>query len=137
MHIYIAIKYHADNANRPKIEQISRLIEKVGGSTICIARDVELWGQQHFAPDELMRRSFDAIEACDLILIDLTEKGVGIGIEAGFAYAKGIPIVTIAEQGADISTTLQGVSQTCFWYENDEALATFVAQELTGFPEIM
>jgi nucleoside 2-deoxyribosyltransferase len=131
MRVYIAIKYHADNANRPKIESISNIIGQIGSETIVIARDLEQWGAVHVTPNVLMQKSFEAIEACDLVLIDLTEKGVGIGIEAGYAYAKSIPIVTIAEQGADISTTLQGISRTCFWYENDEALTTFLAQELT------
>jgi len=30
------------------------------------------------------------------MVVDLTEKGVGVGIEAGYARARGIPIVTIA-----------------------------------------
>ncbi len=52
----------------------------------------------------------------------MTEKGVGLGIEAGYAYAKGIPIITIAERGSDISETLKGISKEIFFYDNIEDL---------------
>lgn len=57
-----------------------------------------------------MQRSFAAIERCDFVVVDLSEKGVGLGIEAGYAYAKGKPIATLAQEGCDISTTLSGIS---------------------------
>jgi nucleoside 2-deoxyribosyltransferase len=55
----------------------------------------------------------------------LTEKGVGLGIEAGYAYAKGIPIITIVKSGSDISETLVGISKKIFLYNNIEDLAIF------------
>ena len=59
------------------------------------------------------------------MVVDLTEKGVGLGIEAGYAYAKKTPIVVIAKRGSDISTTLQGISQKQFLYEKFEDLVHF------------
>jgi len=58
-----------------------------------------------------------------VVLVDLTEKGVGLGIEAGYAYANGIPIVTIAQTGADISETLRGIASTVFFYTDYTDLA--------------
>ena len=55
--------------------------------------------------------------------VDLTEKGVGLGIEAGYACAKGIPIVIVAQQGSDISATLQGISQQVIFYQQFNELA--------------
>ena len=130
MKAYIAIKYHADNQNRPVIEQISSALEQSGFETICITRNLENWGQTHFAPKELMQKSFDAIDASDLVVVDLTEKGVGLGIEAGYAWAKQIPVITIARKGADISETLQGVSRKIFWYDDLDDLPQFFAQIL-------
>ena len=130
MKVYIAIKYHPNNQNRPVIEQISTTLEQNGFDTVCVTRDLENWGQIHFAPETLMQRSFQEIDASDLIVIELTEKGVGLGIEAGYAWAKQIPIVTIAKKGADISTTLQGISQRIFWYNEFDDLTGFFAQEV-------
>ena len=121
----IAIKYHPDNSNRPRIELISNALARSGIESFCVVRDLEHWGEVHFPPDELMRRAFAAIDACDLLVVDLSEKGVGVGIEAGYARARGIPIITIAQAGADISDTLRGVSQAVFWYESGDELAAF------------
>lgn len=73
-----------------------------------------------------MRRTFAEIDASDLVVVDLTEKGVGVGIEAGYARAKQIPIVVIAQRGADLSTTLRGVVRAVIVYDDlrqlDDAL---------------
>jgi len=65
-----------------------------------------------------MKATFDEIDSCDIAIIDLSEKGVGLGIEAGYAFAKGIPIITIAEEGSYISTTMQGISRQVFTYRD-------------------
>ncbi len=122
MNIYLAIKYHADNANRPLIEAISDLLAAQGHTTRCIARDVEQWGALQLAPAALMHRSFQAIEWSDLMLVELSEKGVGVGIEAGYAHALAKPIIVIAPPAADLSTTLQGIAATLFRYTNIDDL---------------
>jgi nucleoside 2-deoxyribosyltransferase len=69
-----------------------------------------------------MKISFDEIDICDLIIVELSEKGVGVGIEAGYAYARQIPIITLARQGSDISATLHGISSTIYAYPSYDAL---------------
>ena len=123
MRAYLSIKFHADGRNRTTIERISALLEEQGLDTICITRDLEEWGQVSFAPRELMRQTFEAIEASDVVVIELTEKGVGVGIEAGYAAAMSIPVVTIARAGADVSETLRGISQNVVLYEEYDELA--------------
>lgn len=116
MQLYLAIKYHADQHNRDAIEAITAVLAAQGHTVFCVARDLEQWGRVSFAPDVLMRHSLAAIDAADLVLVELTEKGVGVGIEAGYAHANGIPVVTIAPMGADISETLRGIAATVFFY---------------------
>ncbi|MEZ4733687.1 MAG: DinB family protein [Caldilineaceae bacterium] len=116
MNIYLAIKYHADQHNRAAIDAITAVLAAQGHTVFCVARDLEQWGAVTFAPDVLMRHSFAAIDAADLVLVELTEKGIGVGIEAGYAHANGIPVVTIAPTGADISETLRGIAATVFCY---------------------
>lgn len=118
MKIFLSIKYHADRTNRERIEAIVHAFAQCGFKTLCLARDVEQWGKFHFDDDELMRCTFAEIDASDLVLVDLTEKGVGVGIEAGYAHAKGIPIVVIAQRGADISATLRGIARTVIFYDD-------------------
>jgi nucleoside 2-deoxyribosyltransferase len=128
MKAFISIKYHPDNRNRDHIEQIASALEANGFQTVCVVRDVEQWGHIHLSTQELMARTFDEIDSSDVVVIDLTEKGVGLGIEAGYAYARGVPVVTIARKGSDISATLRGISRQVFWYAGWDALRLVVRQ---------
>jgi len=122
MKAYLSIKYHLDNRNRKAIESISQILTTCGFETICMQRDIEHWGAVTLAPHELMTTTFDAIRSCHILVVDLTEKGVGLGIEAGYAYAHSIPVFTIAPEGADISATLQGLSSAIAFYRTTEDL---------------
>ncbi len=128
---YLGIKFYADQSNRPLIEMITAALTQAGWTTQVIVRDLEQWGAAQFEPQTLMARTFAVIEASDIVVIDLTEKGVGLGIEAGYAFAKGIPVFTIAREGADISTTLRGISQDVCHYKNEEALVSFFSDCLS------
>ena len=117
MKAYISVKYRADNSNKECIENISTALERNGFGTVCIARDIEKWGQVQLSPHDLMQRAFAEIDSSNLLVVELTEKGVGLGIEAGYAYAKQIPIVVITRKGSDISATLRGIAHKLCWYE--------------------
>jgi hypothetical protein len=120
--VFLSIKYHPNQRNREHIEAVSAALEKIGYQTLCVARDVERWGQVRLSPQELMARTFEAIDACEVLLVDLTEKGVGLGIETGYAHARGIPVLVIARHGSDIPRTLQGMAQRVFWYQSPDDL---------------
>ena len=122
MKAYISIKYRADNGNKDCIQKISSALEQNGFETVCVARDIEKWGGVQLSPHELMQRTFTEIDSSNLLVVDLTEKGVGLGIEAGYAYAKQIPVVVIAKKGSDVSTTLLGIAQQLFLYDEFENL---------------
>ncbi|KIW97527.1 uncharacterized protein Z519_01111 [Cladophialophora bantiana CBS 173.52] len=115
---YIGIKFHPDDRNRHVIEQLSDLLTSCGFETICVRRDIEKWGVISLSPRELMRETFVIIRSCQLVVIELSEKGVGLGIESGYAFAHAIPVITIARDGSDISDTLRGISEAVYVYEN-------------------
>jgi nucleoside 2-deoxyribosyltransferase len=123
MKIYLAIKYHADQRNRQVIEHIAETLTAQGHDLFCIARDLAQWGAVSFPADKLMQYTFRIIDSADVVLVDLTEKGVGLGIEAGYAHANGIPVVTIVQTGTHISETLRGISTTVFCYADYGELA--------------
>lgn len=125
MKAYIGIKYHKDYRNKEVIYKITSALEKIGYTTSCIVRDMEDNKKREYNPKELMELTFKEIEECDLVIIDLTEKGVGLGIEAGYAFAKDIPIITIAKEGSDISETLEGISKRIVLYEDIEDIERF------------
>lgn len=126
MKAYIGIKYHKDFRNKIIIDKIASVLGKKGYESICIVRDLQSEEETKYNPHELMKLTFEKIDDCDLVIIDLTEKGVGLGIEAGYAYAKGIPVITIAKDGSDISETLEGISKEVLFYNNIEDLGNLL-----------
>ena len=117
MKAYLAIKFHPDFSNRERIEQLSDSLRAVGIETRVMVRDYEKWGEQKFSPEELMSITFKEINSADMLIVELSEKGVGLGIEAGYAFAKNIPIIVIARTGSDISETTRGITKSVIFYD--------------------
>jgi len=69
-----------------------------------------------------MRQTFDLLERCSLVVVNLSDKGVGLGIEAGYAYAHNIPVIAAVPQEADLSPTLSGISRWTIRYAGLEDL---------------
>lgn len=102
MKAYIGIKLYPTHENMDSIDLLSRAVESASNETISMQRDVEVYGETTIGAAELMRRTCEIIDAYDLVVIELPEKGVGLGIEAGYAHGKGIPVVAVARPGREI-----------------------------------
>lgn len=122
MRAYLAIKFKEDFSNKKTIDDISDTLKKSGIETVVMARDFEKWGEAKFTPQELMEKTFHEIDSSDILVIEFSEKGVGLGIEAGYAYAKQKPIFVIAKEGCDISSTLEGITKEIIFYNKPEDL---------------
>jgi nucleoside 2-deoxyribosyltransferase len=122
MKAFISIKYHADMRNRAHIEDVARALEGNGCETMCIVRDVERWGELKYDARDLMRQTFASIRLCDVLVVDASEKGVGIGIEAGYARAMNKSVWVIARSGSDISETLRGIADAVRTFEDSGEL---------------
>ena len=123
MKAFFTIKFHEDCKNKALIEEISNMLNERGIQNTTIAKDFEKWGKVKFEPKELMRLTFDEIDKSDILIVELTEKGVGVGIEAGYAYARNKPIIVIAKEDSDISNTLRGIAKKVIFYKNTKDLS--------------
>lgn len=119
---YLAIKFHEDFSNRDSIESILDILQEKGIECVVMAKDFEKYGEIKFTPDELMKLAFEQIDKSDFLVIEFSEKGVGLGIEAGYAYSRGIPIIVIAKEGSKVSNTLRGITRKIVFYESFEEL---------------
>ena len=118
MKSYLAHKFRSDNRNKELVEALAESLKNSGVETVIMARDFEKWGEVKFTPQELMKLSFGQIDLCDCLILEFSEKGTGLGIEAGYAYATKKPIYVIAKSGLEISTTLQGIADKIVFYNN-------------------
>jgi len=122
---YFGIKYHEDNRNRDEIDSLSVALINNGIETICIVRDVEKWGDVQLSSQELMKITFDEIDKSDFVIMEMTEKGVGLGIEAGYAIAKGKPVIVLTKEKQKLSNTMQGIANVVIQYSQPEEIDIF------------
>ena len=130
MKIYLATKHREDHSNRPLIDAISAVLASKGIACVNMARDHERWGECHFSPKELMPLTFREIDDSRAVIVEFSEKGVVLGIEAGYAFAKNIPVIVIAPEKADISSTLRGIAKDVITYSSPRELEPVVKRLL-------
>lgn len=71
---------------------------------------------------EMMQAAMNAIDDCEILIANGSHKAVGVGIEAGYAKAKGKFVIYIRSKQAEHSTTLSGISDHQIMYENFDEL---------------
>ena len=59
---------------------------------------------------EMMQAAMKEADSCDLLIAETSDKAIGIGIEDGYAKAKGKPVIYLRNKNAEHSTTLSGIS---------------------------
>ncbi|MGG5506455.1 MULTISPECIES: hypothetical protein [unclassified Myroides] len=77
---------------------------------------------------EMMQQAMQDIENSVFLLAETTDKGIGIGIEAGYAKALKKPVVYLRKQSAAHSTTLAGFSDYQLVYQDTDYLARQLKQ---------
>ena len=119
---YFGIKFYEDSRNRDEIISIRVALQDDGIQTVCIARDVEKWGVVVLSFQELMRITFEEIDKSDFVILEMSEKGVGLGIEAGYAVARKKPLIVLIRQGVELSNTMQGIADIVIPYRQPEEI---------------
>ncbi len=71
---------------------------------------------------EMMQKALNDIDNSCCLFAETTDKGIGIGIEAGYAKAKGKPVIYLRKSEAEHSTTLSGMADFCIIYDDLEDL---------------
>jgi len=127
---YLGIKYHADNRNRDQIEALSGALINAGLMPTCIARDVEKWGAVQLSPQALMQIAFDEIDRADVIVLEMTKKGVGLGIEAGYAVARGKRLIVLTKDEQGLSNTMRGIADRVIEYSVLMEIEEYIAPEI-------
>ena len=71
---------------------------------------------------QMMKQAMKEIDSCDLLIAETSEKGIGIGVEVGYAKARDKPIIYVRKKEAEHSTTVSGISDFQIIYSNIDDL---------------
>ena len=121
MTAYIAISF----GQRHQLDhQLTTIVEVLRKFNIQTHVFVDRYHFDSTQEQEMMQQVMTDINNCDILLAETTHKGIGIGIEAGYAKAQNKPVVYLRQHTAEHSTTLSGISDYQIIYESTDALIT-------------
>ena len=66
-----------------------------------------------FHPSEekqMMEQAMGDIDNCNILIAETSHKAIGVGVEAGYARAKGKPVIYLRRTDAEHSSTVSGIS---------------------------
>jgi nucleoside 2-deoxyribosyltransferase len=75
-------------------------------------------GEVDLSSQELMRISFEKIRESDLVVLEMSEKGGGQAIEAGYAVATKKPLIVLIRHGIELSSSMEGVADAVIVYSD-------------------
>lgn len=117
MKAYISISY---NERGSMNDVISGIKETLLGQRIEPFVFVDEFKFNSEQEKEMMQQAMRSIDEADLLIAEVSDKGIGIGVEVGYAKAKGKPVIYLRNQTAEHSTTVSGISDFHIFY-NDVA----------------
>ena len=119
MKAYIAVSY----SKRKLVDkEIALIIETLNTFDISPFVFVDNYKFDILQEKQMMSQAMKDIENCDILIAETSEKGIGIGIEVGYAKAKGKIVIYLRQQNAEHSTTVSGISDFQIVYSNSEDL---------------
>lgn len=71
---------------------------------------------------EMMLKAFEEIDNCDILIAETSEKGIGIGVEVGYAKGKGKTVIYLRQKDTEHSTTVAGSSDFQIIYSDSNDL---------------
>jgi 2'-deoxynucleoside 5'-phosphate N-hydrolase len=127
---FLSISYK----NRINLQEEVAVIETVlndFGITLLVFVD-----KYHFKAGEekeMMQTACAEIQTATILIAEVTEKAIGVGIEVGFAAAHQKPVIYLRQEAAEYSTTVGGISDYQIVYADTEDLIQKLRQIFSIF----
>jgi len=134
MRVFLSIKFWGDDRNQQDVEQICQTLERTGADVFCFRRDAELWGDKHFTPSAMMEMVFREIDQSDLLVANVAHWPIGVGVEAGYAFGRQIPVLCICPISEKIANTVAGVASEIIHYKDYDELCNRAKSFIASLP---
>lgn len=115
MKAYISISFAKRYSLVEEVNSIIETLKKLNIESLIFIDSYKFTPGQE---KEMMERAMLSIDSCDLLIAETTDKGIGIGVEAGYAKAKGKPVIYIRSKNGEHSTTVSGISDFQVIYDD-------------------
>ena len=107
MTAYISISYSKRQLLNDELNSVFETLKEFHIKPFVFVDDFKFSSDQE---KEMMQQAILSIDVCDLVIAETSDKAIGIGIEVGYAKAKGKPVIYMRNTKAEHSTTVSGIS---------------------------
>ena len=114
MQAYIAISYNKRPLLEPELNAMKHSLQQAAITPFVFVDNYSFLPAQE---KEMMQHAFAAIDKSDLLIAEVSDKAIGIGVEVGYAKAKNKPVIYLRNATAEHSTTIAGTSDHIIIYE--------------------
>ena len=115
MKAYISISYNKRQELDDELQSIIDTLKKFHIKPFVFVDNFKFSSDQE---KEMKRQAIFSIDDCDLLIAETSDKAIGIGIEVGYAKAKGKPVIYMRNKNAEHSTTVSGISDFQIIYDD-------------------
>ena len=115
MQAYIAISYTKRKSLRSELNAICEALKEFSIRSFVFVDNYSFGASEE---KHMMKLAFEEIDKADLLIAEVSEKAIGIGIEAGYAKGKNKPIIYLRKINAEHSTTVGGTADHTIIYKD-------------------
>ena len=116
MQAYISISFSKRKELEKEVQAIKNALQKCGVSGFVFVDEYQFSAKEE---KEMMQKAMEDVEKSAILIAEVSEKGIGIGIEVGYAKAKNIPVIYVRNSKSEHSTTVSGIADFRVIYENE------------------
>ena len=119
MQAYISISFSKRKELEKEVQAIKNALQKCGISGFVSVDEYQFSAKQE---KKMMQNAIEDIEKSAILIAETSEKGIGIGIEVGYAKAKNIPVIYMRNSKSEHSTTVSGIADFSIIYSDEKDL---------------
>ena len=117
---YLAISYQNRKKLSAEIESIKNVLTPFQISLFVFVDQYQFTKEEE---KQMMQHAFTEISSSDLLIAEVSEKAIGVGIEIGYAAALNKPILYLRNINTEHSTTASGTAGYSVIYQKPEDLS--------------
>ena len=119
MQAYISISFSKRKELEKEVQAIKNALQKCVISGFVFVDEYQFSAKQE---KKMMQNAIEDIEKSAILIAETSEKGIGIGIEVGYAKAKNIPVIYMRNSKSEHSTTVSGIADFSIIYSDEKDL---------------
>jgi 2'-deoxynucleoside 5'-phosphate N-hydrolase len=119
MTAYISISFSNRAVFNEVLTTISNILLESGIQPFIFVDEYQFSPAQE---QQLMKQAMADIANCTFLIAETSDKAIGIGVEVGYAKAKGKPVIYLRHTDAEHSTTVAGISDFKIIYKDNTDL---------------